>query len=174
MPSIILFGGKYLRKFEYRKNELGRMTGNIIVTIPNSIVSLDVSDNGITCFSPDVFNISLSLGGNLFELDLPSNSLAGQLETDLSGMTFKELKTLKILHLARNQIFSLRDKTFSHLEMMKKLNLSQNYLKIIDFEFSHMRQLSYLYVSYNLSSSLEPDITRKLSNLFESNNPRTS
>ena len=95
MPSIILFGGQHLRKIEFRQHGIRKMSGHMIETMPKSKLSLEYSDNGFTCLSPDAFNISRTFGSRVTQLDLPGNSLAGQIQSDLIFMA-KQCRRLTI------------------------------------------------------------------------------
>jgi len=170
MPSFILFGGSRLKHIEYRFNGLENLQGPLIVSQPIKHIAFDFSDNGCSCIAPDAFHITHKLGTIITELILSGNKLAAQMEADVNGITFKDFMHLRRLNLANNGIKSLPTGVFSQLPNMVVLNLSLNSLRGIDFEFSHMKKLQMLDVSYNLLTTLQKSAMQKFSDLMETSN----
>ena len=166
MPPMVLFGGSRIKRFEYRLNGLEQWRGPLIATRPAKDMVLDFSDNKFWCIAPDAFNITFKQGTTFEEFILSGNKLATQMEVDINGITFKDFVQLGKLNLANNGIKKLTSGIFSHLPNMKVLNLSQNSLRQIDFEFSHMKTLQMLDLSNNLLTSLQESTLQKFSVLI--------
>ena len=170
MPSMIILGGAHLKLIEYRLNGLEKVRGPLIMSQPMTNVVFDFSDNRFSCIAPDAFSITVMLGSIIKELNLGGNKLATQMEADVSGITFKDFMHLDKLSLANNGIKRLSTGIFSHLPNMKALNLSQNSLRQIEFQFDHMKTLAMIDVSYNLLTSLQRSTLREFSDLMETSN----
>jgi len=167
MPPMVLLGGSHIKHFEYRQNGLEQWRGPVIMTGRAKNIVLDFSDNKFWCIAPDAFNVTFKQGTTFDEFILSGNNLATQMEVDISGITFKNFVQLRKLHLANNGIKKLTSGVFSHLPNIMVLNLSQNSLRQIDFEFSHMKMLQMLDLSNNLLTSLQERTLQKFSALME-------
>ena len=170
LPSIIIFGGAHIKFFEYRLNGLERLRGPFIISQPVKNAVFDFSDNKFSCISPDALTITVKYGSIITQLILSGNRLSAQMEADVNGITFKDLMDLDKLDLANNGIKKLSVGIFSQLSKIKVLNLSQNSLRQIDFEFSHMKTLKMLDISYNLLTTLQESTMQKFAALMESMN----
>jgi Leucine-rich repeat (LRR) protein len=78
--------------------------------------------------------------------------MGDQLRSDKNGRTFRDYEHLRALNLARNGITNLPKQIFEGIVYLMTLTLSKNSLRSLDFQFSHMKYLSQLDVSYNLIS----------------------
>ncbi|CAC5392386.1 unnamed protein product [Mytilus coruscus] len=98
-------------------------------------------------FSPD-FNIleELSLRNNLLGLILPS---------DIHGNTFQHLLNVVKLDLSQNRISKLPKLIFKSQRKMKILDLSDNSIETIDFQVSHLKNLSYLNLKNNFITFID-------------------
>jgi len=170
MPSLILLGGSHIKLLEYRLNGLEQIRGPLIITKPMNNAVFDFSDNKFSCISPDAFENTVRLGSNITELILSGNKLGAQMEADVSGITFKDFVHLRRLNLANNGIKKLPTGVFSRLPNMNVLNLSQNSLRNIDFEFSNIKMFKILDVSYNLLTALQTSTVQRFSTLMETSN----
>ena len=170
MPPIIFLGGGHIKLFEYRLNGLRKILGPLIISQPMKNVVLDFSDNSFSCIAPDAFSTAITLGTTIKELILSGNKLAVQMKADVSGLTFKDFVHLEKLNLANNGIKSLPTGIFSNLSNMTVLNLSQNSLRQIEFEFSHMNMLQVCDISHNLLTTLESNTLQKFSAIMETSN----
>jgi len=170
MPSIIILGGAHLKVIEYRLNGLEIVRGPLIVSQPMTNVIFDFSENRFSCIAPDAFSITVKMGSIIKELILSGNKLGMQMKADVNGITFKDFVHLDKLNLANNGIKRLPTGIFSKLPNMNVLNLSQNSLRQIEFQFSHMKMLQVCDLSYNLLTTLESDTLQKFSALMETSN----
>ena len=166
-PTLILSAYK-LRHFEYRANGLTSVTGPIMINLPRSSgkMTVDFADNSISCLAKDVFSYSISRGLNIGKLLLSGNNLYEQLAQDENGETFLNYRNLTELNLANNRIKTLPVGVFNNVPKLKILNLSSNYLQLIEFEMKHFERLNILDLSFNLLTSLEPAVQRDLSRLM--------
>ena len=112
-------------------------------------VTIDFGDNGLDCVAADMLQMSYQLGTNLKGLYLSGNSLAEQLENDVSGSTFQYSSELTVLDLARNGFKTLPTDVFRHAISLEELNLGEYSLQFFDFQLSHMVKLLKLNLSYN-------------------------
>ena len=69
--------------------------------------------------------------------------------------TFKDLKDIKTLDLASNQIKTLPYSTLGNQHELEFLNLSKNSLSQINFKISHMTKIRTIDVSENLLSQFD-------------------
>jgi Leucine-rich repeat (LRR) protein len=164
--TTILVGGKHLRELRLSSNGLARINGPLIFTEPPSKLLVDLTNNQIQCISPDVFKISSSRGGKITKLYLGKNRLGGQLYNDVNCSTFQWYKYLTVLDLGANGIKILHPNVFSCLPYLVTLDVGDNALKQIDFEFSHMHQLSSLDLSNNLITTFSSNLMKKLISRF--------
>ena len=156
-PQIVGLGGNHMQEFIYRENGLKFFTGPFVIGYPNPKVPLtiDVSDNGLTCVSPDILMWTIKRGGRIDKMAFSNNNLYEQLEHDLTGDLFKHYKLMTNLQLDRNGIKSLPWLIFQNLSSMEILNLSGNSLRLIEFKISHMKQLKVLDIGNNLITNID-------------------
>jgi Leucine-rich repeat (LRR) protein len=135
---------------------------------------LEVNENGVTCPAPDFFKFSAQRGCVIQRFLLSGNNLATQFELDVDGLTFRHFGNTKELDITRNGIKSLPTKVFRHTVGLQKLNLSQNSLRIFEFQLDHMARLVELDLSYNLVATLDQAVTDNLASVFRSVKPNAN
>ena len=170
LPSMVVMNTTGFNRFEYRNIGIPKIINSIVLAIPRN-VSIDFSDNKISCSAPDVFNYSTLLGSNIVEVFLSGNFLAEQFEYDVNGLTFRQISPLKALTLSRNSIKSMSTNAFRHTVHLETLDLSQNFLRLFDIQISQLSQLTFLNVFYNLLTTLDSNRTGKLTAIFNSSKP---
>ena len=143
---MYVIGSSKLIKFQYARNVLQRLTGPIVFKNPNknSAVSTDFSQNGLQCIAEHIFSFSITRGLKIGSLNLSNNGLHVQLENDISKRTFTIYKDLTELNISFNAFKRLPYHIFVGLQNLKILNVSSNSLRVIEFQFSHMSNLSLL------------------------------
>ena len=87
-------------------------------------------------------------------LNISRNSLGLILAGDTEGEIFEPLRKLESLNVARNDIEKLPKNVFRYLKQLETLNISFNRIQTIEFDFAHMKNLSYLDVQQNKIYSL--------------------
>ena len=153
---------------EYKSNGIERLVGPLVLITPTNI-TLDLSDNEISCIAEDFLAESAQLGSSIVKAFFARNRLAYQLEIDVYGRTFRSFANLTELDLSSNAIKSLPVHVFSRLTVLEKLNLSGNSLRLLDFEFRHMSRLQVLDLSNNLLTTFNGTVRDHLSAMFHSN-----
>ena len=151
---IRLFGENELQLFVFRSNSIQTLT-ELVINKPNHRIPLtaDFSRNNLNRIEADCFNNSIYLGLILDGLYLSGNHLEDQLRSE-SKSFLKDLNHLTVLDLSINAIKTLPRSTFLNQTNIRSLNFSRNYLVSLDFEFSHMLNLSLLDLSDNHFASL--------------------
>jgi Leucine-rich repeat (LRR) protein len=167
MPAMVVFTTGSFSVIEYSSNGINRIVMPIIFSSPTNL-TIDWSDNGLSCFAPDVFRESSLTGSNVLKFQLSGNRLSTQLEQDVDGQTFIHYGNMTDLNLARNGIKSLPVNVFRYLSQLQRLNLSQNSLRLFDFEIRHMTDLVLLDLSHNLIATFDCNGTLKLDEMFRS------
>ena len=169
LPVVMIFGPSYIRHVAYKGNGLKMLTGPFMINRPRAKqqMTLDLGDNGITCFAKDVLSYSVSKGLDIGKLFLPGNDLGEQLAHDIEGETFFEYRNLSELNLARNQIKTLPSGVFIKVPHLKMLNLSGNSLQLIAFNYSHFDRLEVLDLSSNLLTQLDAINQMRLTKLIQ-------
>ena len=104
----------------------------------------------------DCFKKSIDRGLILDGLHLSGNHLEDQLRNESKNF-LKDLNHLTVLDLSINAIKTLPKSTFLNQTNIKSLNFSRNYLVSLDFEFSHMKNLSLLDLSDNHFASMNEE-----------------
>ncbi|KAK3762967.1 hypothetical protein RRG08_061657 [Elysia crispata] len=107
----------------------------------------------------------------LQHLYLSQNLLSGTLDGDHDGCIFKNLKRLKSLGLALNDIFRLNPKSFKSLTNLQYLNISQNRLHQINFSIAHMKNLKILDLQKNQIQSLSRQTRLEIDKISEGREP---
>ena len=167
-PATLVLSTFKLRHIEYRANGLTSVTGPIMINRPrpSTPLTLDFSDNIISCLASDVLSYSISRGLNLVRLILAGNNLGEQLAQDKFGETFFHYRNLTELNLANNRIKTLKVGVFKNNRELLILNLSRNSLQLIEFDLKHFEKLTILDLSQNLFVGLEPSVRQDFSMLM--------
>ncbi|XP_061165590.1 toll-like receptor 4 [Saccostrea echinata] len=137
-----------LTKLYLQNNIIYKLIGPI--TGIASVFHADFSNNFCSYISPRFFEDFK----NLSFLDLSHNALGENLENDLDGNLFQNLRMLKSLNLSRNRIVRLPKKIFRNLKQLEILNLSSNSLSKFTVPINHMVRLFYLDLSDNQISTM--------------------
>uniref|UniRef100_A0A915PS48 Leucine-rich repeat-containing N-terminal plant-type domain-containing protein n=1 Tax=Setaria digitata TaxID=48799 RepID=A0A915PS48_9BILA len=163
-----------LRQLGLAGNMLGKVPISVLRNNLASLISLDLSNNGIVEIEPEVFarsNISrLLLAGNY--LGAKSNALSvnslktGAIlhELDLSRNNFQHFRAenlgvvremLEILHLNGNHISSIGQWLTANMTKLKILHLGYNFIEYLPPKLpNEFAQLTFLNLSGNQLSSL--------------------
>lgn len=146
MGSHSLDGLENLQKLDLNTNHL-----EFLEISSNSLKILNLNDNKFTNLTkfPESLEI-LTLSRNL-----------------LQNLEFEGLKNLKELRLNANLIKNLPTGVFSPLVKLTKLDLSHNYLKVI--EFAAFQRIFFfleeIYLNFNEIDEIESNLLRNLPNL---------
>ena len=97
----------------------------------------------------------LLLGGNYVPL-----------ENDTKNEMFRHTRALTVLDLAECGLQELKPATFSSLDNLQVLNLSQNSIQAFNANVQHMKGLRVLNLSHNALAVLDPEVRAQLSSLF--------
>jgi hypothetical protein len=168
-PLTITEGGGKLKFVELANNSLRDINGPIIFTDPPQNLFVGLSFNQIECLHWRAFEHSYKAGAKITGLNLTANNLGVQLQRDKPGLTFTYFPFLEVLLLDYNGIKQLHNKTFQNLTELRTLSLFGNALKEIEFEFDHMRKLTFLDLSLNGLTFLSEAIRKKLETAFDRN-----
>ncbi|MFD1142845.1 leucine-rich repeat domain-containing protein [Larkinella insperata] len=119
-------------------------------------------DNWLTGESPcGWYGVTCNEAGQVTQLQLPSNQLAGPLPASLSALT-----NLQVLDLSDNQLNGSIPDSFSALTSLKRLVLIYNQLSgLIPAKLFSLTQLEFIYLSHNQLSGSIPDSLSALTNL---------
>ena len=168
LPPTLILGTTKLRHLEYKANGLKMVTGPVMVNRPrfSEPLTFDLRENGITCLAKNVLSYSVSKGLNVGGMNLAGNNLGEQLALDIEGGTFSEYRNLSELNLANNKIKTLPANIFRKTSHLKILNLSDNSLQLIEFDYSHFDRLETLDLSHNLFIQLEDSQQIRLTNII--------
>ncbi|XP_061165533.1 toll-like receptor 4 [Saccostrea echinata] len=145
-----------LSKVYLQNNIIYEMNGPI--TGIDNVVYMDLSNNFCSNISPRFFEDFK----NLCYLDLSHNALGENLENDIDGKIFQNLRTLNSLNLTRNRIVRLPTKIFRNLKQIEILNLSYNSLSEFTVPINQMVRLSHLDLSNNQISTMNTETRNML------------
>ena len=130
-------------------NKLKTWSGNLTVSMENSLEVLDLSSNDFADLTRTMFDSPLR---NLQSLILDSNGLRS-----IEDFTFSQLNKLKFLSLKQNVLRSFNDKglTFSGLQNLQELYLDSNFFSYIpDQEVFQEVQKSLTILSFAIHSRI--------------------
>ena len=168
LPPTLIIGSIKLKHLQYKANGFKMVTGPLMINRPRSSepLTLDLSDNGITCFAKDLLSYSVSKGLDVGGINLARNNLGEQLALDREGETFYDYRNLSELNLSSNKIKTLPSRIFMNVPHLKILNLSDNSLQLIEFDYTHFTSFERLDMSSNLITNLEESHQIQLSNVI--------
>lgn len=111
---------------------------------------LDLSNNGLTKISQDIFQMT-----NLQELDISNNKLTGALPAEI-----RHLQKLQVLNASNNQMTGVPAE-IGQLSNLRILNLSNNRLTGLPYELGNLKNLEMLNLSGNNYSTQDLEIIRQ-------------
>ena len=172
LPPILILGTTRVDTIICKSNGLSSLTGPLMIDRPRASipVSLDLSDNQISCIMRDVLKFSVARGLIVGKFILSNNNLGNQLSAETDGTVFEQYRHLIELHLAKSSIRTLPAAVFSKVPNLEILNLSGNSLEMIEFDFSYLLGLKMMDLSYNLIVNLNYDTMQKMSDHFKKSN----
>ncbi|XP_052064444.1 toll-like receptor 4 [Mytilus californianus] len=153
----------------------------------NKLESVDLSNNILTRWIGPLKNVKdlryLDLSSNmcsnvstfffsqdfimLKELLLSNNLLGLALPYDIHGNTFQHLLNVMKLDLSQNRISKLPKLIFKSQIKMEILDLSDNFIENIDFQLSHLINLSYLDLRNNLITFIDSHTIVEINSLAD-------
>lgn len=150
LPIVVEKGGRNLTYLRFSENSIQNVDGPLLFREPVENLTIDFSNNQITCLATGYFNESTRTGSRAVGLRLVNNRLSTQIGSDNGGQLFRDYVHLEVLDLRKNGIKQLHRNAFHNLVLLKQLVLAENSLRAIDFEFRHMKRLELLDLSDNL------------------------
>ncbi len=91
------------------------------------------------------------------------------LQNDTQGDMFRHTRALTVLDLAECGLKEFKPETFSRLDHLQFLNLSQNGIQDFKTDIRHMKDLLMLNLSHNSLTVLDPAVLDQMSDLFTLN-----
>ena len=125
-------------------------------------LTIDFSVNNLIWLDPD-FGTHAEF--SLDRLFLAKNNLGPQLTNETIPNLIRTLKNLTELDLSDNSIKSLPSNFFVHQLKMERIDLSQNAMRLINFKFTHMKNLTLLDLSRNLLDQLDRETRMAIVNV---------
>ncbi|XP_046550058.1 toll-like receptor 4 [Haliotis rubra] len=127
----------------------------------DNVTFLDLSNNVARWLSRDLFQQCASLE----VLNMSHNFFKWDIYKDTDGQIFRNLFRLKQLHIASNGLMFVRGRIFRDLTSLEILNLSRN--DIFDFspELKNLKKLKQIDLSNNSIKWLMPDVREQLRTL---------
>ena len=138
---------------------------------PNSNITIDIDFSFNNLESLAFLNDSAVRGLRIRKLHLADNLLGRQMKEG----DFDNYRHLETLDLTSNEIKKLTGGIFIHQTKLKVLNLKNNCLWLINFEFTHMKDLTFLDLSDNSLTQLNAetrdriDMIKTISTTFRMN-----
>lgn len=144
-----------LTKMELKGNQLKNLTISGLFGWNQLLSKLDVSANRITTISSAIFSSNSS---HLIELNLNRNQL-----TELPDDLFKQVRNLRKLSVAYNDLRQTSPNTFIHLRSLEELILSKNKIVTLNtlvnqLPFGIGGNLKKVDLSYNNLTNFDVDI----------------
>ena len=167
LPPLVIDGASRLKTFLFAWSGLEAINGPVIFTDPVKSIDVDLSNNMISCIAVGLLKISAMNGSTIHSLDLHANRLSTQLSRDKDGKVFQHFTGLAILDLSKNGIKTLPRKIFSQLSDIEELYLSGNSLRRVRFDFSHMKKLRKMDLSYNLIVTMTQQTMENFTDVFQ-------
>ncbi|XP_050511559.1 leucine-rich repeat-containing G-protein coupled receptor 5-like isoform X2 [Diabrotica virgifera virgifera] len=158
--SFISFGSNSIMKIDLHDKEISEIEPGAFSEL-FCLQELNLSHNNLTNLSEGSFEGLNSL----VQLDLSFNSLQ---EIPDNGLTFIELKTLRVLDLSHNEIKSLNQLSFMTLDALEILRIGHNKIKTIDPRvFNYLGALKQLYLNDNSLVETSAEQWKGLTNLTD-------
>ncbi|KAK7112987.1 toll-like receptor 4 [Littorina saxatilis] len=133
------------------------------VTGLTKLVTLDLANNFAGNISTRFFNTFTSLKF----LNVSRNYLHYVIENDTNGELFEPLQELQSLDLSKNYLKVVPSNVFRGLINLQNLVLSHNKIFPVEFNISHMKNLSLLDLSYNYIRFLPQSVMDHLDSVAE-------
>ena len=147
-----------LRSFDISNNVFHSWTEQMILA--NNLSLLNLSNNFGSNISPAFFKNC----PNLEHLDASNNRIGLNLANDVDGAIFQNLKFLKYLNISNNWIEGLPYKIFTHVPLLRRLDLSFNRLKSLSFDYKHLEKLTHLHLQSNRLSTVPVSLLKQIEN----------
>ena len=169
--------GLHILRLNFRQNNSLtwlRFTNNSIEHIegpfiekPNPDVPIDIDFSLNRLVSLTFLNDSAVRGLRIRKLFLSGNQLGKQMRED----SFENHHELETLDLSSNEITEVTGDIFIHQTKMRILNLSRNFLHLVNFDLTHMKNLTMWDLSENLLTQLN-EKTRDRLEIMKTISPR--
>ena len=147
-------------------NFVDRVEGPFIEK-PNSDVPIDIDFSLNRLVSLTFLNDSAVKGLRIRQLFLSGNLLGKQMKENV----LENHHELELLDLSSNEITEVTGDIFIHQTKMKILNLRKNFLHLVNFDLTHMKNLTMWDLSENLLTQLN-EKTRDRLNMMKTISPR--
>lgn len=146
-PSM---GKSLYLKYNTATNDFGEVVQNFEGEIGADAPALDLSGQGLTKVSGDVFKRT-----ELQHLDLSHNNLTGALQAEV-----RHLQELRFLDLSNNKFTGVPAEV-GQLKNLEILNLSNNQLTGLPYEIGNLSKLRVLDISGNAYSAADLEVIKK-------------
>ncbi len=146
-PSM---GKSLYLKYSAATNDFGEVVQNFEGEIGANAPALDLSGQGLTKVSGDVFKRT-----ELIHLDLSHNNLTGALQAEV-----RHLQELQFLDLSNNKFTGVPAEV-GQLKNLEILNLSNNQLTGLPYELGNLSKLRVLDISGNAYSTADLEVIKK-------------
>ncbi len=146
-PSM---GKSLYLKYSAASNDFGEVVQNLEGEIGANAPALDLSGQGLTKVSGDVFKRT-----ELQHLDLSHNNLTGALQAEI-----RHLQELRFLDLSNNKFTGVPAEV-GQLKNLEILNLSNNQLTGLPYEIGNLSKLRVLDISGNAYSAADLEVIIK-------------
>ena len=148
--NFVLKFNNSIEYIDFSSNIFYQWRGKIFEFRRLKLKYLDLSDNFCSLVKPYFFMNAPYIK----TLNISRNNLGLILARDKNGEISQPLRQLKNLNIARNDVEKLPKHVFKYLNHLETLNISFNRIQKIEFEFAHMKKLTYLDVQENKLYSL--------------------
>ncbi|XP_062591487.1 toll-like receptor 4 [Saccostrea cucullata] len=152
-----------LRIINLRNNFVYYLEGPLYFQHTNTKITLDISNNFISHFSPYIIND----GGQVLNLNVSHNDIGKDLQKDVLGETFKSFLSLENLDISFCRISKLPNLLLKNSSRLKYLNISDNQISRWNLKIDHMTNLLLMDLSDNRIRSFDEKTREHLENAFQ-------